>query len=322
MGDIVKDMTAKFEKLDKFEGNNFRPWQKKIHFLLTTLKFIYVLSSLMPEFVEDETRADKETMQMVDSRSVMEQYHELLQILRQFTQHSLNMDESIYVSSIIDKLSPSWKDFKHSLKHIKDELSLVQLGSHFRIEETLKAKESSKGKGKEIAGSSSVNMIEDGKNKNNNKNNKAKKRKNDGNNDGSNKKESKLTCWKYGKTGHFKKDYHVDAFAWWIDLGTTCHACKDRYWFDTFQSVKDGSVLYMGDESTKPILGRGNAILEFSCGKTITLVNVIYACSDSLLLIPLCCDDIHDVTPRVSALAGCDRFGIRAFGYKELGGRA
>ncbi|GJU76065.1 putative reverse transcriptase domain-containing protein [Tanacetum coccineum] len=29
--------------------------------------------------------------------------------------------------------------------------------------------------------------------------------------------------------------------------------------------------------------------------------------SDSLLLTPLCCDDIHDVTPRVSALAGCDR---------------
>ncbi|GJV56261.1 hypothetical protein Tco_1457266 [Tanacetum coccineum] len=32
-----------------------------------------------------------------------------------------------------------------------------------------------------------------------------------------------------------------------------------------------------------------------------------YACSDSLLLTPLCCDDIYDVTPRVSALAGCDR---------------
>ncbi|GJY95296.1 hypothetical protein Tco_0511657 [Tanacetum coccineum] len=32
-----------------------------------------------------------------------------------------------------------------------------------------------------------------------------------------------------------------------------------------------------------------------------------YAFSDSLLLTPLCCDDIHDVTPRVSALAGCDR---------------
>ncbi|GJS07863.1 putative reverse transcriptase domain-containing protein [Tanacetum coccineum] len=32
-----------------------------------------------------------------------------------------------------------------------------------------------------------------------------------------------------------------------------------------------------------------------------------YAFSVSLLLTPLCCDNIHDVTPRVSALAGCDR---------------
>nr|GEU34502.1 putative reverse transcriptase domain-containing protein [Tanacetum cinerariifolium] len=32
-----------------------------------------------------------------------------------------------------------------------------------------------------------------------------------------------------------------------------------------------------------------------------------YAYSDSLLLTPLCCDDIHDVTPRVFALARCDR---------------
>ncbi|GJU07783.1 putative reverse transcriptase domain-containing protein [Tanacetum coccineum] len=32
-----------------------------------------------------------------------------------------------------------------------------------------------------------------------------------------------------------------------------------------------------------------------------------YAFSDSLLLTPLCCDDINDVTPRVFALARCDR---------------
>nr|GEW49355.1 hypothetical protein [Tanacetum cinerariifolium] len=36
-------------------------------------------------------------------------------------------------------------------------------------------------------------------------------------------------------------------------------------------------------------------------------VIMCYACSDSLLLTPLCCDDINDVTPRVSALAGCDK---------------
>ncbi|GJX52470.1 putative reverse transcriptase domain-containing protein [Tanacetum coccineum] len=57
---------------------------------------------------------------------------------------------------------------------------------------------------------------------------------------------------------------------------------------------------------------------------------VSYAFGDSLLLTPLCCDDIHDVTPRVFALAGCDsliseplvieKIDFR-FGYHQLGER-
>ncbi|GJV52803.1 hypothetical protein Tco_1448544 [Tanacetum coccineum] len=42
-----------------------------------------------------------------------------------------------------------------------------------------------------------------------------------------------------------------------------------------------------------------------------------YACSDSLLLTPLCCDDIHEVTPRVSALAGRDRL-VSEISYREV----
>nr|GEV23398.1 uncharacterized mitochondrial protein AtMg00810-like [Tanacetum cinerariifolium] len=37
-----------------------------------------------------------------------------------------------------------------------------------------------------------------------------------------------------------------------------------------------------------------------------------YACSDSLLLTTLCCEDIHDVTPRVFALVGCGKLVFRA----------
>ncbi|GJZ66734.1 hypothetical protein Tco_0623430 [Tanacetum coccineum] len=43
-----------------------------------------------------------------------------------------------------------------------------------------------------------------------------------------------------------------------------------------------------------------------------------YAFSVSLLLTALCCDDIHDVTPRVSALAGCDRGNFRGCGRKSI----
>ncbi|GJY65606.1 hypothetical protein Tco_0467844 [Tanacetum coccineum] len=55
------------------------------------------------------------------------------------------------------------KDFKHSLKHGKDDLSLVQLGSHLCIEESLRAHESDKGKAKEVV-RPSMKMEEGGKN--------------------------------------------------------------------------------------------------------------------------------------------------------------
>ncbi|GKA73455.1 zinc finger, CCHC-type containing protein [Tanacetum coccineum] len=212
------------------------------------------------------------------------------------------MDESISVSSMIDKLPPFWKDFKHSLKYVKDNLSLVQLGSHLRIEESLRVHDSDKGKGKEVVGPL-VNMMEEGRKNKNNKQNKGKKHGFKDNNGGfgSNKK-PKLECWKCGKTGHFKRDCRsgnkknnasasgsgkgskdqsqdqgqnlVDAIAWWIDSGATTHVCKDHYWFKTYEPVEDGSVLYMSDDHFASVHGKGSVVLEFSSGKSITLFNV------------------------------------------------
>nr|GEV60309.1 zinc finger, CCHC-type [Tanacetum cinerariifolium] len=42
------------------------------------------------------------------------------------------------------------KDFKHTLKHKKDELTLVEFGSHLRIEESLRAQDSDKPKGNNV----------------------------------------------------------------------------------------------------------------------------------------------------------------------------
>lgn len=44
----VKDLTTTFAKLEKFDGVDFRRWQKKMHFLLTTLKVVYVFSTTRP----------------------------------------------------------------------------------------------------------------------------------------------------------------------------------------------------------------------------------------------------------------------------------
>ena len=51
----LREMTSNFQKLDKFEGVGFRRWQKKMHFLLTTLKVVYVLNTPYPVETENET---------------------------------------------------------------------------------------------------------------------------------------------------------------------------------------------------------------------------------------------------------------------------
>ncbi|GKD07172.1 hypothetical protein Tco_1186857 [Tanacetum coccineum] len=54
-GNTMKEMTTNFGKLDKFKGHDFRRWQKKMNFLLTTLKVVYVLTTPMLELMEDDT---------------------------------------------------------------------------------------------------------------------------------------------------------------------------------------------------------------------------------------------------------------------------
>ncbi|GKC75252.1 zinc finger, CCHC-type containing protein [Tanacetum coccineum] len=176
---------------------------------------------------------------MVDSRFIMEKFNKLLRILRQYTQHGLKMDESISVSNVIDKLPPSWKDFKHSLKHGKDDLSLVQL--------------------------------EEGRKNKNNKQNKGNKRGFKDNNGGSGfNKKPKLECWKCGKTSHFKRDCRSGNKKNNASASGSEKGSKDQ------SQDQDGSVLYMGDNHFTPVHGKGSVVLEFSSEKSITLFNVLY----------------------------------------------
>nr|GEU33180.1 zinc finger, CCHC-type [Tanacetum cinerariifolium] len=178
----IKHMASNFSKLDKFKGVDFRIWQKKIHILHSSMSVVYVLTTPIPEdgvdnltVEEVKKRAEwdnddyvcrglilKDTSskkflvsnftnyKMTDLRPVMEQYVKLFGILGRFTQHKMKMDEAIQVSCVIDKLSLSWKDFKHTLKYKKEELNLVELGSHLSIEESLKLKDNDKPKGNNV----------------------------------------------------------------------------------------------------------------------------------------------------------------------------
>ncbi|GJZ70093.1 zinc finger, CCHC-type containing protein [Tanacetum coccineum] len=226
---------------------------------------------------------------MTDSTPVMKQYNELLGILKRFKQHKINMDEAIQVSCIIDKLPSFWKDFKHTLKHQKEELTLVELGSHLCIEESLRVQDNDKPKGNNVAGPSVVNMVE-----HNNSirytDNRVKRKYQDTKADPNNK--PKVTYWKCGKPGHLKKDCKGgkvgnkangsstngldDDITWWVDSGAIVYVCKDRCWFKTYESLNDGSILHMRNESTSLVHGRGCVDLRFSSGKIVSLFNVLH----------------------------------------------
>ncbi|GKD02534.1 hypothetical protein Tco_1177508 [Tanacetum coccineum] len=171
--DATKHMASNFAKLGKFEGVNFRRWQKKMHFLLSSMSLVYVLTTPIPGDGDDATvdelrkrakwdnddyvcRDSLEAKYMAEdasskkflvsnfinykmtgSRPVLEQYNKLLSILGRFTQHKMNMDESI-----------------------QEELTLIELGSHLRIEESLRMQDSDKPKGNNVVGPLVVNMVE------------------------------------------------------------------------------------------------------------------------------------------------------------------
>ncbi|GJU00214.1 zinc finger, CCHC-type containing protein [Tanacetum coccineum] len=179
--------------------------------------------------------------------------------------------EWMYVLSLMYIMNiESAKELWDSLesKYMEEDSSskkFLNFCSHLRIEESLRAQDSDKGNGKEVAGPS-VNMTEE---------------------------ETKVGMLRNGaRSGHFKEGIcrsgnkktqmagssgkGVDAIAWWIDFGATTHVCKDRCWFKTYEPVEDGSVLYMGDDHFAPIHGKGNVVLKVERGKSSTLFNVLY----------------------------------------------
>ncbi|GJR00950.1 zinc finger, CCHC-type containing protein [Tanacetum coccineum] len=188
-GNTVKDMTTNFGKLDKFEGHDFRRWQKKMHFLLTTLKVVYVLTTPMPELVEDAR------VEAIRIRAKWEN------------------DDYICRGQILNGMSDSLFDAYtnvESAKELWDSLESKYMAEDYS-NDSLWSQDCDKGKGKEVAGHL-VNMIE-------------------------------------------MRVMHIE---WWIGSWCTSSVCKDRCWFKTFETVEDGSVLYMGDDHFAPVHGKGS----------------------------------------------------------------
>ena len=133
---------------------------------------------------------------MVDSRPVIEQFAEIEMILNHFSQHKIHMDKTIVVSSIIDKLPPSWRDFKRSLTHKKEEITLDNLANDLRVEEEFRMQDENKD-----SYVSKVHVVEEGHSSKS-----SNKRQNQSNDNSQNKRQKNGKCFFCHKEGHYKSE--------------------------------------------------------------------------------------------------------------------
>ncbi|GJR59821.1 zinc finger, CCHC-type containing protein [Tanacetum coccineum] len=265
----MKHMALNLVKLDKFKMVDFRRWQKKMHFLLFSMSVVYVLTTPIPEDGGDDatveqirkrTKWDNDDYDSLEAKYMVEDVSSKKFLVSNFTNYK--MTDSIPVLEQYNEL-------------------FGRLESYLRIEESLRVQDSDKPKGNNVVGPSVVNMVEHNNSSRYN-DNKGKRKHHDNTKADPNKK-SKVTCWKCEKPEHLKKDckggkvgnksndsgtntYFVqdDDVAWWVDSGATVHVCKDRCWFKTYESLNDGSILHMGNESTALVHGRGCVDLRFN----------------------------------------------------------
>ncbi|GJR11908.1 pol polyprotein [Tanacetum coccineum] len=114
---------------------------------------------------------------MVDSKSVVSQVQDLQVLLHDIHAEGMTLSETFQVAAIIEKLPPSWVEFKNYLKHKRKEMSVEDLVVHLRIEEDNKLAQ----KDTYTPDSAKANMVEHvgSSSRFNSKGNKKDKRKND-----------------------------------------------------------------------------------------------------------------------------------------------
>ncbi|KAK3003759.1 hypothetical protein RJ639_018388 [Escallonia herrerae] len=208
------------ERSEKFNGKDFKRWQQKMLFYLTTLNLARFLQEDAPDLNENPDRqtvvavdawkhsdflcknyilngldnalynvyspmvnakALWESLErkyktedasskkfvvgkfldfkMVDSKTVISQVQEFQLILHDIHAEGMVPGESFQVAALIEKLSPTWKDFKNYLKHKRKEIKLEDLIVRLRIEEDNRQSEKKAGNYHQEAKSNVVEQV-------------------------------------------------------------------------------------------------------------------------------------------------------------------
>lgn len=249
---------------------------------------------------------------MTDEKSVESQSHEIQKIAHDIISEGMALDEQFQVAVIIDKLPPSWKDFKNSLRHKTKEFSLESLITRLRIEEESRKQDQKdevlfvsnkkpgavlKPTGKPFK-NQNRNQIQKNRNKNGNLP-KAPNPKPQPPPQPKNDSAPPFTCFNCGKAGHMARkcrnrpnpamqaNLTEEQFiamiseinlvggseGWWLDTGSSIHVCNDRAMFKTYTAADNKKVL-LGDAHTTIVAGIGDVELKFTSGKTLILKDV------------------------------------------------
>ncbi|GJY01852.1 pol polyprotein [Tanacetum coccineum] len=337
------------EKPEKFNGQNFKRWQQKMFFYLTTLGLAQFLKEIVPQ-VEPPTEGQSSNAQavqaveawkhldflchnyvlnglidhlynvycktttakelweslerkyktkdtgtkkfvvaqflvykMVDSKNVISQVQDLQVLLHNIHAEGMTLSETFQAAAIIEKLPPSWVEFKNYLKHKRKEMSVEDLVVHLRIEEDNKLAQ------KDIYApdSAKANMVEhDVSSSTSNPNGKGKdKRKNDKKSKGKfeylapkagiMKQKFQGICYNYDQPGHRTANCKMPKR---VNL---CQANMVNDDVDMIAMVFDvavdnGQKLYMGNSATADIKDEGDVVLKMTFEKELKLTNVLY----------------------------------------------
>ncbi|GKA36817.1 zinc finger, CCHC-type containing protein [Tanacetum coccineum] len=218
----MKHMASNFAKLDMFVGVDFRRWQKKMHFLISSMSVVYVLTTHIPK-----NGGDDATMEQIRKRAkwdnddyvcrglILNRISDSLFDIYHNVESSKELWDSLEAKYMVEDASSKkflisnfinykMTDSRPVLEQYNELLGILGRFTQHKMNMDEAIQDSDKPKGNNVAGPSVVNMVEHNNSSMYN-DNKGKRKHYDNTRDDPNKK-AKPTCWKCGKSGYIKRD--------------------------------------------------------------------------------------------------------------------
>ncbi|XP_056692068.1 uncharacterized protein [Spinacia oleracea] len=168
-----------------FEKDNKTCRGMLLHYMTASLYMIYsksknameIWDALKTKYGTDDFGTKKYAcsrwlnFRMTDDKPVLDQVHEYEHLCADIVAEGMKICELFQANCLLEKLTPSWQTYVHSMKHKQKDFTLQELVSHIKIEEQNRIQ--TKGKTTDHS-SSTANLVETKRNAGYNKGPKGK----------------------------------------------------------------------------------------------------------------------------------------------------